>query len=120
MLFVLCVGFLVYVKFFFFALQNRRGNCLNNCLDWRIFKESGYDRYPKPDRHLIDIFEGSGLCGKRAYEVFKTTIELADTVKKTPYEVDKKIWLVCSGEFYLDKEKKVPDKKKELQKNVLK
>lgn len=78
-----------------------------------FLKEAGYESYPKPDRHLIDVFAESGLCEKNEYEVFKTILEVAAAVGKTPYEVDKKIWLVCTGAFYLDS-KKVKDKKKKL------
>ncbi len=77
-----------------------------------FLKEAGYDGYPKPDVHLMDVFEKSGLCDRNDYEVFKTIIEVAETVGKTPYEVDKRIWLVCTGNFYYDK--KVAGKKKEL------
>ena len=82
-----------------------------------FLKESGYNGYAKPDRHLMKVFEKSGLCKRNDYErfdyeVFKTIIEVAKTVEKTPYEVDKKIWLVCTGKFYYDK--KVDDKEEEL------
>jgi len=78
-----------------------------------FLKEVGYDGYPKPDVHLMDVFKKSGLCERNDYEVFKTIIEVAETVGKTPYEVDKRIWLVCTGNFYYDK-KEVAGKKKEL------
>lgn len=83
-----------------------------------FLKEAGYDGYPKPDVHLMDVFEKSGLCERNDYEVFKTIIEVAETVGKTPYEVDKRIWLVCTGNFYYDKDKDVADKKKELMRQL--
>ena len=79
-----------------------------------FLKEAGYVRYPKPDRHLMDVFEESGLSSRHDYEVFKAVIELADTVGETPYMVDKTIWLVCTGNFYFDKKKPTKHKKKEL------
>ena len=83
-----------------------------------FLKEAGYVSYAKPDVHLMDIFKESRLCKKNDadYKVFKTIIELAEVVGKTPYEVDKRIWLVCTGNFYLDKEptNKKKGKKKEL------
>jgi thermostable 8-oxoguanine DNA glycosylase len=81
-----------------------------------FLKEAGYDGYPKADVHLMDVFEKSGLCERNDYQVFETVKEVAKTVGKTPYEVDKRIWLVCSGNFY--KDKKVDDKKKELLRKV--
>jgi hypothetical protein len=77
-----------------------------------FLKEAGYDGYPKPDSHLMKVFGKSGLCKRDDYEVFKTIIEVAEAVGKTPYEVDKRIWLVCTGNFYYDKV--VDDKKEEL------
>jgi hypothetical protein len=77
-----------------------------------FLKESGYEGYPKPDVHLMDVFDKAGLCKRNDYDVFKTIIEVSKTVEKTPYEVDKRIWLVCTGNFYYDK--KVPHEKKKL------
>lgn len=83
-----------------------------------FLKEAGFDKYPKPDVHLIDVFTQTGLYKNRDdYEVFKKTIELANLVQEPAYSVDKKIWLVCSGNFYLDN-KKVNSNKKELIKQV--
>jgi hypothetical protein len=79
-----------------------------------FLKEAGYDGYPKPDLHLMDVFEKSGLCKWNDYEVFKTIIEVAEAVGKTPYEVDKRIWLVCTGNFYFDNVKDKKGKKDEL------
>ncbi len=80
-----------------------------------FLKEAGYDYYAKPDRQLIGVFKGVGLCeSDDVYKAFKTAIDMATkTVGKTAYEVDKRIWLVCTGNFYLD-DKKVAGKKKEL------
>lgn len=83
-----------------------------------FLKEAGYTEYAKPDVHLMDVFSQIGLCRNDDYDVFKTVIELAELVKKTPYEVDKKIWLVCSGKFYLDN-KEVKAKKKELIQRII-
>jgi len=77
-----------------------------------FLKEAGYDGYPKPDVHLMDVFKKSELCERNDYEVFKTIIEVAETVGKTPYEVDKRIWLVCTGKFYYDKD--VANRKEKL------
>jgi len=40
--------------------------------------------------HLMDVFKKSGLCERNDYEVFKTIIEVAEQLGKTPYEVDKR------------------------------
>jgi hypothetical protein len=82
-----------------------------------FLKEARYVGYAKPDSHLMYVFEQSGLCKRNDYErfdyeVFKTIICVAEAVGKTPYEVDKRIWLVCTGKFYYDED--VADKKEKL------
>lgn len=65
-------------------------------------KELGYTEYPKPDRHMKDILSGLGLCGKDEIEVFETLVGMANTLGITPYRLDKVLWLVSSGNFYLE------------------
>ncbi len=67
-----------------------------------FLKELGYTHYPKPDDHLMDVFNGLGLCPRDQYQVYKAIIEMADAVDQTAYYVDKTIWLICSGNYYLD------------------
>lgn len=70
-----------------------------------FLKECGYD-YPKPDVHITDVFEE--ICGTRdTYQIYKKVIEFAEELRKedksmTAYKLDKMIWLICSGSFYLD------------------
>ncbi len=67
-----------------------------------FLKELGFVNYGKPDVHLIDIFEGIGLCekGLSLYEIQKTIIRIAEAKNVTPYNVDKLFWLIGSGNFY--------------------
>lgn len=70
-------------------------------------KELGYTSYPKPDVHLIQIFVGAGLSSNNPISVFEAIIRMAEDCREidpevTPYKVDKMIWLICSGRFYLD------------------
>lgn len=70
-------------------------------------KELGYTSYPKPDVHLIQVFVGAGLSSKEMISVFEAIVRMADDCKEidpevTPYKIDKVIWLICSGRFYLD------------------
>lgn len=70
-----------------------------------FLKECGYD-YPKPDVHITDVFEE--ICGTRdTYQIYKKVIEFAEELRKedksmTAYKLDKMIWLICSGSFYLE------------------
>jgi hypothetical protein len=67
-----------------------------------FLKELGYRDYPKPDVHLIKIFNGLGLSSsKEPYEVYKSIIEMSEAVGKDAYTVDKIFWLIGSGRFYL-------------------
>jgi len=70
-------------------------------------KELGYVNYPKPDVHLIDVFNGLGLSEKNPISVFEAIVRMSDDCKVidgsiTPYKIDKVIWLICSGRFYQD------------------
>lgn len=75
-------------------------------------KELGYVNYPKPDVHMEDICVACGLSGKMPYEVFEALVRMAEDNKVSPYEVDKTLWLICSGSFYNDKIQGKPLKKK--------
>ena len=80
-----------------------------------FLKECGYD-YPKPDVHITDVFEPI-LKTRDTYQVFKAVIAYAEQLNMTAFQFDKMIWLVCSGNFYLDHQK-CPDKKADLLKFV--
>lgn len=67
-----------------------------------FLKELGYRDYPKPDRHLIEIFYNLGLSEtEEPCDVYKSIIEMAVVVKEDAYTVDKIFWLLSSGNFYL-------------------
>ncbi|RHV85814.1 hypothetical protein DXA97_15365 [Clostridium sp. OF09-36] len=70
-------------------------------------KELGFLNYPKPDVHLIEVFSQTGLSKADPISVFESIVEMAEVCKKvdpevTPYKIDKIMWLICSGRFYLD------------------
>lgn len=70
-------------------------------------KELGYLSYPKPDVHLIEVFSQLGLSEEDPISVFEAIVEMAEVCKEvdpesSPYKLDKIIWLICSGRFYLD------------------
>lgn len=67
-----------------------------------FLKELGYDQYPKPDIHLIDVFSELGLSDRDEYNCYKSIIKMSMLVGETPYKVDKVFWLICSGNYYLD------------------
>lgn len=67
-----------------------------------FLKELGYDQYPKPDIHLIDVFSELGLSDRDEYNCYKSIIKMSRLVNETPYKVDKIFWLICSGNYYLD------------------
>ena len=70
-------------------------------------KELGFFNYAKPDTHLIDIFEGLMLSDRDPVSVFEAIVRMSDDCKTmdqttTPNKIDKVLWLICSGRFYLD------------------
>jgi hypothetical protein len=78
-----------------------------------FLKELGYTEYPKPDIHLREVFFGLGVCSKNQYDVYKAIIKMANVCNKTAYYVDKTIWLICSGKFYIE-DINIPGRKSEF------
>ena len=66
-----------------------------------FLKELGYVNYPKPDVHIMDILFAFGLCENNGDSAYKAVIEMANIVGETPYKVDKLLWLIGSGYFYM-------------------
>ncbi len=66
-----------------------------------FLKELGFVNYGKPDVHIIEIFEGLGLCdqGASPYEIQKIIVQMADEKGISSYNVDKLFWLIGSGKF---------------------
>jgi hypothetical protein len=90
-----------------------------------ILKEIGYLDFGKPDVHIKDIFTEVGLLEvekknqtKYDYEVLKKIDEIAVHNQVTSYAVDKVFWLIGSGNFYLEKNLKIGNKKAEFIKIV--
>lgn len=76
-------------------------------------KELDYQGYSKPDSHMIENFTELGFCSKSPVDVFETMLEMSDVLDVSPFELDKTLWLVCSGSFYLDN-KLIEGRKAEL------
>ena len=72
-----------------------------------FLKELGYVNYPKPDVHIIDMFTSLELSDNNIINVFEAVIKMYEDCKEideniTPYKIDKILWLICSGRFYMD------------------
>lgn len=63
-------------------------------------KENGCKEFCKPDVHLKDVLSEIGLCSRDDYNVFETIKHIAQENNVTSYDVDKTIWLICSGNYY--------------------
>lgn len=67
-----------------------------------FLKESGYNGFVKPDTHLNDICRAAGITtADTDFGVFKDVAAYCAEHDLVPYEFDKLIWLVGSGNFYL-------------------
>jgi len=77
-----------------------------------FIKELGYIQFCKPDVHLKDVLSQTGMCSDDEIEVFKTIDKIANDNNVTPYKLDKIIWLICSGNFYLNCKKITKNKAK--------
>lgn len=68
-----------------------------------FLKECGYNGFIKPDTHFNDICRAANITDATTdYGVFKDAILYCEQNKMIPYEFDKLIWLVGSGNFYLN------------------
>ncbi len=74
-----------------------------------LLKELGYINYGKPDVHIKEIFKGLNLIDtnensilKQDYNTLKILDDIAEENKVSTYVVDKILWLIGSGFFYLD------------------
>lgn len=91
-------------------------------------KDMGFHDYSKPDVHILDVFIQSGLIKNyknsldkelACFEAMREFVDLYNTTsqeseKLTQYELDKKIWMICSGKFYRDTDKALPSQKESL------
>jgi len=91
-----------YTKVALPILLSREIEGFGLALSCDFLKELGYRDYPKPDVHLIKIFNELKLADSTdPYEVYKSIVEMAEIVQKDAYTVDKVFWLISSGNFYL-------------------
>lgn len=72
-----------------------------------FLKEIGYTKFGKPDVHIKKIFIRLGLSQTEDDAVVLKAIErIAKNAGKKPYTVDKLFWLIGSGNFYRNRDKK--------------
>jgi hypothetical protein len=68
-----------------------------------FLKEKGFINFGKPDVHVKDILATVGLCDKHASEIDcqRELRAIAKAVGVSAYKVDKLVWLIGSGTFYM-------------------
>ncbi len=77
-----------------------------------FLKELGYQEYPKPDVHIIDICKELKLIdNKSPIEAYEAIVKVARDAGVTPYHMDKLWWLICSGNLYRYDKKTNPQKR---------
>ena len=81
-----------------------------------FLKELGYTDYSKPDVHIKEVLTALNLSNDDEIQVFEEIGRIAIDCNSidtfiTPYKIDKIIWLICSGKFYLDNKNIKPHKK---------
>lgn len=69
-----------------------------------FLKELGWSQFAKPDVHIKTVLSSLRLSDDSDYQAFKTIVRLASLNGQTPYDLDKVIWLSCSGRLYELKE----------------
>jgi len=87
-----------------------------------FLKEIGLEEYCKPDTHIIDVLSKVGFFTKNENnllktqcDAFKTCVKLAKEAEVTPYRLDKIIWLICTGEYYMHNIKTIRRKKEYIE-----
>jgi hypothetical protein len=68
-----------------------------------FLKENGYPEFIKPDTNLKYIVKEVGITkAKTDYGIFKEVVAYCTKNGLVPYEFDKLLWLIGSGNFYLE------------------
>lgn len=72
-----------------------------------FLKELGYVNYPKPDVHILNVLSETGMANNDQIGAFECIAKISDVCQKddpsaTAYKIDKILWLICSGNYYLD------------------
>lgn len=77
-----------------------------------FLKELGFENYGKPDVHIKDIFraykfidelDSKTNTNESNCRVFKKMLEISKSIGISCYTLDKVIWLIGSGDLYLNK-----------------
>lgn len=110
-----CLGFKGSIKLPIEMKNEIRG--MGFALACDQLKETGFSDYSKPDVHLRDVLHGCGYCDDDDYSIFECVKRIADENNISPYMVDKKIWLICSGNYYWHNIT-IPSNKDELIKRI--
>lgn len=68
-----------------------------------FLKEKGFIEYGKPDVHIQDLLKSVGLCNDKTtdLEYQRELRAIAKVAGVSAYKVDKIVWLVGSGDFYM-------------------
>lgn len=64
-----------------------------------IIKDLGFVNYAKPDTHTKDVIEAMGYLNDDV-SVIRAIQNIANENNDTAFNVDRMIWLICSGYFY--------------------
>jgi hypothetical protein len=100
--FVRCFDYNVHTRMALPLLISEKIHGIGFALACDLLKELGFTSYPKPDVHLIEVFNSLGFAEDNPISTFEAVVRMADVCKVTPYKVDKIFWLICSGKFYLE------------------
>lgn len=105
--FVKCFDYNVHTRMALPLLISNKIHGIGFALACDLLKELGFTSYPKPDVHLIEVFNALGLSKAEPIDTFEAIVHMSDACRKedpsvTPYKVDKVFWLICSGRLYLE------------------
>lgn len=106
--FVKCFDYNAHTRMALPLLISNKIHGIGFALACDLLKELGFTSYPKPDVHLIEVFNALGLSRAEPIDTFEAIVHMADACRRkdlsvTPYKVDKVFWLICSGRLYHEK-----------------
>lgn len=96
----------VFSRIFLALTMKEKISGFGFALACNVLKDLGFIEFSKPDVHIMDVLCGLGFCDNNPYSAFECVAQISEECRKhdssiSPFKVDRVIWLICSGKFYL-------------------
>lgn len=107
-----------YTRIFLALILKEKITGFGFALACNVIKDLGFVEFSKPDVHIKDVLTGLNFCENNEFSAFECVAQISEECRRfdvsiSPYKIDRVIWLICSGRFYLDNIER-PSLKKEF------